>query len=136
MVSTKGYLDISTWPDLELVNTKSGWESLCIVSGSLLSGTNDDCMGNLYLIPQTMAGLKIDVNSEELLNQVGGIFKPDKEAKEDYTLQAALSGLVSAQLGKLNNENRGASMQDQYQNKIVIQGTKSLDPRTLLNWLN
>jgi hypothetical protein len=28
MVSAKGYPDISTWSDLELVNTKAGWESL------------------------------------------------------------------------------------------------------------
>jgi hypothetical protein len=46
---------------------------------------------------------------ELLLNQVGGIFKPDKEAKEeDCTLQAALS----AQVCKPNYENRGAAMQD------------------------
>ena len=35
-VTAKGYPDISTWSDLELVNTKAGWESLGIVSSSLL----------------------------------------------------------------------------------------------------
>ncbi len=47
---------------------------------------------------------------ELLLNQVEGIFKPDKEGmmEEDVTLQAALS----AQVCKTNYENRGAAMQD------------------------
>jgi hypothetical protein len=51
--------DISTWSDLELVNNKSGWESLGIVSSSsLLLGTKDP-------IQQTMAGVKIDVDSDD-----------------------------------------------------------------------
>ncbi len=37
-VTAKGYPDINTWSDLELVNTKAGWESLGIISSSLLSG--------------------------------------------------------------------------------------------------
>ncbi len=31
-VTAKGYPDISTWSDLELVSTKAGWESLGVVS--------------------------------------------------------------------------------------------------------
>ncbi len=38
VVTAKRYPDISTWSELELVNTKAGWESLGIVSSSLLSG--------------------------------------------------------------------------------------------------
>ena len=64
-VTAKGYPDISTWSDLELVNTKSGWESLGIVSSSLLSGVKYGHMHNPYPIPQTMAGVEIDVNSDE-----------------------------------------------------------------------
>ncbi len=64
-VTAKGYPDISTWSDLELVNTKSGWESLCIVSSSLLLGVKYDHMHNSYQIPQTMAGVEIDVDSDE-----------------------------------------------------------------------
>ncbi len=46
---------------------------------------------------------------EMLLNQVGGIFKPEDESlDDDTTLQAALS----AQVHKTNYENRGAAMQD------------------------
>jgi hypothetical protein len=56
-VTAKGYPDISTWSDLELVNTKSGWGSLCIVSSSLLSGVKYDHMGNPCPIKQTMAVL-------------------------------------------------------------------------------
>ena len=64
-VTAKGYPDISTWSDLELVNTKAGWESLGIVSSSLLSGIRCDHLHNPYPIPQTMAGVEINVDSEE-----------------------------------------------------------------------
>ncbi len=64
-VTAKGYPDISTWSDLELVNTKAGWESLGIVSSSLLSGVKYDHTHNPYPIPQTMAGVEINVDSEE-----------------------------------------------------------------------
>jgi hypothetical protein len=60
-VIAKGYPDISTWSDLEFANTKSGWESLGIVSSSLLSGTKYDHMGNQYPIKQ----VEIDVDSDE-----------------------------------------------------------------------
>jgi hypothetical protein len=57
---------------------------------------------------------------ELLLNQVGGIFKPDKEGlEEDVTLQAALS----AQVHKTIYENQGAAMQDSTVPK------KTSDPR-------
>ena len=46
---------------------------------------------------------------ELLLNQIGGMFKPDDEATEnDESLQAALS----AQVCKANYENRGAAVYD------------------------
>ena len=46
---------------------------------------------------------------ELLLNQIGGIFKPDEEASEDDdTLQAA----ISAQVRKTNFEHRGAIAND------------------------
>jgi hypothetical protein len=64
-VTAKGYPDLSTCSDLELVNTKLGWESLDIVSSSLLSGVKYDHMHNAYPIQQTMAGIEIDVDSEE-----------------------------------------------------------------------
>ena len=64
-VTAKGYPDISTWSDLELVNTKAGWESLGIVSSSLLSGVRYDHLHNPYPIPQTMAGVEINVDSDE-----------------------------------------------------------------------
>ena len=64
-VTAKGYPDISTWSDLELVNTKAGWESLGIVSSSLLWGVKYDHMHNPYPIPQTMTGVEIDVDSDK-----------------------------------------------------------------------
>ncbi len=50
-----------------MVNNKSGREFLGIVSSSLrlLSGIKDDHMRNQYPIPQTMAGVEIDVDSNE-----------------------------------------------------------------------
>ncbi len=53
------------WPDDELVNTKQGWESLGVINGNLISGDHQDYAGNLYLIPQTMAGIEIEIDSEE-----------------------------------------------------------------------
>jgi hypothetical protein len=64
-LTTKGYPDISTWSDLEMVNTKSGWESLGIMSSSLLLGVKYDHMHNPYQILQTMAGVETDVYSDE-----------------------------------------------------------------------
>ena len=46
-------------------NNKPGWEALGIVSSSLLSGTYRDYLGNEYLIPQTMAGVEINTDSDE-----------------------------------------------------------------------
>ena len=51
------------WPDHELVNTKAGWESLGVINGNLISGDHYDYAGNAYPIPQTMAGVEIDVDS-------------------------------------------------------------------------
>jgi hypothetical protein len=53
------------WPAHELVNTKAGWESLGVINGNLISGDHYDYAGNAYLIPQTMAGVEIDVDSDE-----------------------------------------------------------------------
>ena len=61
-MTAKGYPDISTWSDLELVNTKAGWESLRIVSSSLLSGVKYDHMHNPYPTQQTMA--EVEINSD------------------------------------------------------------------------
>ncbi len=65
VLNAKGYPDISTWSDLELVNNKAGWESLGIVNSSQQSGTKNDHMGNPYPIQQTIAGVKIDVDSDK-----------------------------------------------------------------------
>ena len=53
------------WPDHELVNNKPGWESLGVINGNLISGVHYDYAGNEYPIPQTMAGVEIDVDSDE-----------------------------------------------------------------------
>ena len=65
LLASKGHPDIRGWSDLELANTKAGPEFLGIASSSLLSGDKWDHMGNVYLIPQTMAGVEIDVDSDE-----------------------------------------------------------------------
>ena len=55
------------------------------------------------------AGSGKDLDLELLLNQIGDIFKPDEEPKEnDESLQAALS----AQVRKSNYENRGMAAHD------------------------
>jgi hypothetical protein len=38
-LNARGYPDLRAWSDLELVDNKVGWESLCVVSSILLSGT-------------------------------------------------------------------------------------------------
>ena len=53
------------WQDHELVNTKQGWINLGLINGNLISGDHHDCAGNLYPIPQTMAGIEIKVDSDE-----------------------------------------------------------------------
>jgi hypothetical protein len=53
----------STWSDLELVNNKTGLESLGI---DLFLGVRYDHFGDLFPIPQTMAGVEIDMDSDEL----------------------------------------------------------------------
>ena len=64
-LTTNGHPDIRGWADRELVNTKPGWVSLGIASSSLLSGERQDHAGNWYPIPQTMAGVEIDLDSDE-----------------------------------------------------------------------
>ena len=63
-LTTNGHPDIRAWSDRELVNTKSGWESLRITSSSLLSGERVDHNGIHHPIPQTMAGVEIDIDSD------------------------------------------------------------------------
>ena len=65
LLTKNGHPDISGWADQELVNNKSGWEALGIATSSLLSGVKCDHMGTEYPIPKTMAGVEIDVDSDE-----------------------------------------------------------------------
>ncbi len=60
-----GFPYITGWADQELVNNKSGWEALWIVSTTLLSGTYIDHIVNEYPIPQTMVGVEIEIDSDE-----------------------------------------------------------------------
>ena len=53
------------WPDHELANTKAGGESVGVINGNLISGDHYDYARNAYPIPQTMAGVEIDVDSDE-----------------------------------------------------------------------
>ena len=64
-LTTNGHPDIRAWSDRELVNTKAGWESLGIASSSLLSGERVDINGIYHPIPQTMAGVEVDIDSDE-----------------------------------------------------------------------
>jgi hypothetical protein len=65
LLTSKGHPDIRGWADQELVNTKPGWKALGIASSSLLSGVRYNHINNEYPIPQTMAGVEIDVDSDE-----------------------------------------------------------------------
>jgi hypothetical protein len=57
--------DISTWSEMELVDNKSGWEFLRIVSSSLLLGVCCDHYRDPFPLLHTMAGVEIDVDSDE-----------------------------------------------------------------------
>ncbi len=57
--------DIRGWADQELVNNKSGWKAIGIVSSSLILGSFMDYLGGEYLIPQTIAGVAIETGSDE-----------------------------------------------------------------------
>jgi hypothetical protein len=63
--TSEGLDSFKDWSDLDLLNNKEGWEELGIVKGTLLSGMYQDTYGNSFLIPQTMAGVEIDTNSDE-----------------------------------------------------------------------
>ncbi len=66
ITKTSEGLDTSKdWSDLDLLNNKEGWEELGIAKGTLLSGMYQDIYGNSIPIPQTMAGVETDTNSDE-----------------------------------------------------------------------
>ena len=65
IVLKKGCPWMRDWPDHDLVNTKKGWESLGVINGNLISADHYDYAGHAYPIPQTMAGIKIEVDSQE-----------------------------------------------------------------------
>jgi len=65
IVLKKGCPWMRDWPDHDLVNTKKGWENLGVINGNLISGDHYDYAGNAYPIPQTMAGVEIEVDSDE-----------------------------------------------------------------------
>jgi hypothetical protein len=73
--TTNGHPDIRAWSDRELVNTKAGWVSLGIDASSLLSGERMDINGIYHPVPQTMAGVEIDIESEEFQAWYAGFNK-------------------------------------------------------------
>jgi hypothetical protein len=77
LLTRNGHPDIRGWADRdqELVNNKPGWEALGIASSSLISGVKYDHMGNEYLMPQTMAGVEIDFDSDEYQAWYKSFFK-------------------------------------------------------------
>ena len=74
-LTTNGHPDIRAWSDRELVNTKAGWESHGIAGSSLLSGERMDINGIYHPVPQTMAGVEIDIESEEFQAWYAGFTK-------------------------------------------------------------
>ena len=65
VLTTNGYPDIRGWSNIELANTKAGWESLGISSSSLWSGERQDHNGIYHPSPQIRAGIEIDLDSDE-----------------------------------------------------------------------
>jgi len=63
--TSEGLDTFKDWSDLDLLNNKEGWEELGIAKGTLLSGMYQDTYGNSFPIPQTMAGVEIDTDSDE-----------------------------------------------------------------------
>ena len=63
--TSEGLDTFKDWSDLDLLNNREGWEELGIAKGTLLSGMYQDTYGNSFPIPQTMAGVEIDTDSDE-----------------------------------------------------------------------
>ena len=65
---TKTSEGLETFKDgsgLDLLDNKEGCEELGIAKGTLLSGMYQDTYGNSFQIPQNMAGVEIDTDSDE-----------------------------------------------------------------------
>jgi hypothetical protein len=63
--TSEGLDTFKDWSDLDLLNNKEGWEELGIATGTVLLGMYQDTYGNSFPIPQTMAGVEIDTDSDE-----------------------------------------------------------------------
>ena len=105
LLTSKGHPDIRGWSDLvELANTKAGWEALGSFSSSLLSGDEWDHMGSAFPIPQTVAEVKIDMDSDEYQGWYTSFCKVSPPAI--YEAQLMISEIVTKYFEESNRTKR------------------------------
>ena len=103
-LTSNGHPDIRAWTERELVNTKAGWESLGIVSSSLISGETMDINGFYHPIPQTMAGVEVDIESDEFQAWFAGFTKYPPQAV--FEGQNKINEILSKYFEEPNRSNR------------------------------
>ena len=84
------------WPDHDLVDTKKGWENLGVINGNLISGNHYNYAGHAYPIPQTMAGIEIEVDSDEFQEwyKVFTTFPSQAISEAQYQINAVINKYI------------------------------------------
>ncbi len=104
IVLEKGCPEMLDWPEHDLVNTKQGWEILGVINGNLISGDHYYYAGHAYLIPQTMAGIDIELDSEEFQEWYYGEFTtfPSQAISEAlYQINAVINNTLQVEIGPI-----------------------------------
>ena len=101
------------WPDHDLVHTKKGWESLGVINSNLISGDHQEYAGNYYPVSQIMAGIEIEIDSDEFQEWYRAFTRLPLQAssKALYQINAAINKYIEGG----NRTNR------QKQNYIMLQ---------------
>ena len=64
-----------------------------MINGNLISGVHNDSSGNVYPIPQTMAGVEIDVDSDEF-QEWFRVFPAQAIAKAQHQISTTINKYV------------------------------------------
>ena len=84
---------------------------LGVINGNLISGVYYDHMGNEYQIPQTMAGVEINVDSDEFQEWYREFtsFRRKQSQKPSTRLIQILTNMSRVEMGRIAR-NKGSSM--------------------------
>ncbi len=84
------------WPDHELVITKQGWENLGVINRNLILGNHYDYAGHAYQMPQTMAGIEIEVISDEFQewHKAFTLFPSQKNSEAQYKINLVINKYI------------------------------------------